>query len=90
VFLGAFNVYRTITIISTAGIVLGAAYFLWTLQRMFLGPLNEKYKDLPEVNGRELFTLVPLGALTVIFGIWPSWLIDIFRVTMAGITSYLP
>ena len=90
VFLGAFNVYRTITIISTAGIVLGAAYFLWTLQRMFLGPLNEKYKDLPEVNGRELFTLVPLGARTVIFGIWPSWLIDLFRVTMAGITSYLP
>jgi NADH-quinone oxidoreductase subunit M len=57
---------------------------------MFLGPLNEKYKDLPEVNGRELFTLVPLGALTVIIGIWPAWLIDLFRVTMAGITSYLP
>ncbi len=90
VFLGAFNVYKTITIASAAGIVLGAAYLLWTLQRMFLGPLNEKYKDLPEVNGREIFTLAPLGAITVIVGIWPTWLIDVFRVTMAGITSYLP
>ncbi len=90
VFLGAFNVYKIITIASTLGIVLGAAYLLWTLQRMFLGPLNEKYKDLPEINGRELFTLVPLGAITVVIGIWPTWLIELFRVTMAGITSYLP
>jgi NADH-quinone oxidoreductase subunit M len=90
VFIGAFDVYRVITIASTAGIVLGAAYLLWTLQRMFLGPLNEKYKTLPEINGRELFTLVPLGAITVIVGIYPKWVIDLFRVSMDGILGYLP
>jgi NADH-quinone oxidoreductase subunit M len=90
VFIGAFDVYRVITIASTAGIVLGAAYLLWTLQRMFLGPLNEKYKTLPEINGRELFTLVPLGAITVIVGIYPKWVIDVFRVSMDGILGYLP
>lgn len=90
VFIGAFDVYRWITVASTAGIVLGAAYLLWTLQRMFLGPLNEKYKALPEVNGRELFTLVPLGAITVVVGIYPRMVIDIFRVSMQGILGYLP
>jgi NADH-quinone oxidoreductase subunit M len=90
VFIGAFNVYRWITIASTAGIVLGAAYLLWTLQRVFLGPLNEKYRTLPEINARELFTLVPLGAIVIVVGIYPKWVIDLFQVSMAGILSYLP
>jgi NADH-quinone oxidoreductase subunit M len=90
VFIGAFNVYRWITIASTAGIVLGAAYLLWTLQRVFLGPLNEKYRTLPEINGRELFTLAPLAAIVIVVGIYPKWVIDVFQVSMAGILSYLP
>jgi len=90
VFLGAFSTYRWITIVSTSGIVLGAAYLLWTLQRVFFGPLNEKYKALPEINARELFTLVPLGAITIIVGIYPRWVMDLFRVSMDGILSYIP
>ncbi len=54
-----------------AGIVLTAGYMLWTLQRMFLGTLNEKYKTLPDINGRELFTLVPLGLIVIFLGIFP-------------------
>ncbi len=90
VFLGSFTAYRWITIVSTLGLVLGAAYLLWTLQRMFFGPLNEKYKNLPEINARELFTLVPLGAITILVGIYPRWVLDLFRVSMDGILSYLP
>ncbi|MDP7071496.1 MAG: NADH-quinone oxidoreductase subunit M [Candidatus Marinimicrobia bacterium] len=70
-FLGAFPVFRTIVILATIGILLNAAYFLWAFQRMFLGKLNEKYKDLPEINGRELFTVVPLAVITILFGIYP-------------------
>jgi len=61
VFMGAFPVYRTLTIIAALGIVIGAAYVLWMLQRVFLGPQNDKWKDLPDINTREMFTLVPLG-----------------------------
>ena len=44
VFIGAFGVdtLRILTMISTLGILLGAAYMLWTFQRIFFGPLNEK------------------------------------------------
>jgi len=73
-FLGAFQSpqIRTITIVSTVGIVLTAAYMLWTLQRVFLGTLPEKWKDLTDINGRELFTLVPLAIIVIILGIYPS------------------
>ena len=85
VFLGAFPVYRTIVVISTLGILLNAAYFLWSYQRIFLGKLNEKYVDLPEISGRELFTLVPLAVLVILLGVYPSPLIDIMKTTMAHI-----
>ena len=44
---GAFEKFEMLTILSTIGIVVGAAYFLWTLQRVFLGTLNPKYENTP-------------------------------------------
>ena len=77
--LGAYSKFKMLTIFSTIGIVVGAAYFLWTLQRVFLGQLNPKYADMPEINGREVVTLVPLGILTIVLGIWPAFIINMFN-----------
>jgi NADH-quinone oxidoreductase subunit M len=78
-FLGAFQreSIRVITIISTLGIILTAAYMLWTLQRVFLGQPNEKWVSLPDVNAREIFTLVPLAIIVLALGIYPSLMLDI-------------
>ena len=85
-FLGAFGSevfdLRWITVISTIGIIITAGYFLWTYQRMFLGELNPKYADLPEINGRELFTLVPIAVLVVVLGIYPAPLLDLMKVSL--------
>jgi NADH-quinone oxidoreductase subunit M len=48
---------------------------LWTLQRMFLGNLNPKYANLPEINGRELFTLVPLALIVIYLGVYPAGIV---------------
>lgn len=76
-FLGAFQSFKWITIASTLGIVLTAAYMLWTLQRVFLGTLPEKWKNLPDINGRELFTLVPLAIIVIWLGIYPAPALDL-------------
>ncbi|MCX7985170.1 MAG: NADH-quinone oxidoreductase subunit M [Bacteroidetes bacterium] len=77
-FLGAFQneSIRLITIISTVGIILTAAYMLWTLQRVFLGHPHEKWRSLPDVSPRELFTLVPLAVIVIVLGIYPSLMIN--------------
>jgi NADH-quinone oxidoreductase subunit M len=84
-FLGAFSSetfdLKVYTIISTLGIVLTAGYMLWTLQRMFLGKLNPKYENLPEINGRELFTLVPLGIIVVLLGVYPKPLLSLLEIS---------
>ena len=87
--LGAYDKFKLLTILSTIGIVVGAAYFLWTLQRVFLGTLNPKYEDLPEINGREILTLVPLGILTIVLGVWPNFAIDMFRESVTNLIDVL-
>ncbi len=90
-FLGAFGStmfnLKTITVISTAGIVLTAGYFLWTFQRMFLGELNPKYANLPEINGRELFTLVPLAVIVILLGVYPAPLLNLIKTSLNGLVQ---
>ncbi len=81
-FIGAFPVFRTVVIISTLGILLNAAYFLWAFQRIFFGPANEKYSDLPEITRLELFTVVPLAVITLFLGIYPTPFLDMIKETM--------
>ncbi|HHE47277.1 MAG TPA: NADH-quinone oxidoreductase subunit M, partial [Bacteroidetes bacterium] len=82
VFVGAFPVWRTLTIISIFGIIITAAYHLWTLQRIFFGATNPKYENLPDINGRELFTLVPLAAVVLSLGIWPHPITDLMNSSL--------
>jgi NADH-quinone oxidoreductase subunit M len=82
VLLGGFKNYQAITILCSTGIVLGAAYMLWTFQRVFLGPLNEKYVSLPEINRREIFTLVPLSILTIVLGFYPHPVLGLFGASV--------
>jgi NADH-quinone oxidoreductase subunit M len=88
-FIGAFPVFKGIVIASTIGILLNAAYFLWAFQRVFFGKLNEKYTDIPEINKRELFTVIPLLIITLFFGIYPAPYLDMISSTMNVIIEHV-
>jgi NADH-quinone oxidoreductase subunit M len=90
VFLGAFNSgigsaeggalrisFQSMTIVAAVGVVLTAAYLLWMMQRVFFGPLNEKYKGYGDLTGREMFSLLPLVVVVVVLGVYPKPLIDL-------------
>ena len=81
-FIGAFPVWQTLTILSVLGIIITAGYLLWTIQRMFFGPVNEKYAMLPDINARELFTLIPLALIVIFLGIWPHPVLDLMNTSM--------
>ncbi|MBN1504954.1 MAG: NADH-quinone oxidoreductase subunit M [Candidatus Eisenbacteria bacterium] len=88
-FVGAFPVFKTIVMISAVGIVITAGYFLWTLQRMFLGKPQEKYAGFPDLSARELVTLVPLQVLTVFIGVYPWLIIDFMNSSMESLSHFL-
>jgi NADH-quinone oxidoreductase subunit M len=87
VLVGAWGVFPVLTSLSVIGIVITAAFLLWTLQRVFLGPLNEKYKDFPDIDKRELFTIIPLAFLCVLLGVLPQILLGHMEVTMEQIRA---
>jgi NADH-quinone oxidoreductase subunit M len=85
VFTGAFPTYRILTMVSALAVVITAAYYLWAMQRMFLGKLNEKYVGLSDLTWRERFTLYPLAALIVILGIYPMPALNLINKTLLSI-----
>ncbi|MDO8644948.1 MAG: NADH-quinone oxidoreductase subunit M [bacterium] len=88
-FLGGFKVWPLYTIISALGVVLTAAYMLWTYQKVFLGPVNEKYKGLPEINSREMVTLVPLVIIVLILGVYPKPMLDLMNSSLTALSGLM-
>ena len=79
-------------IIAIAGIVLGAAYFLWTLQRMFFGTLRLKGGDawlplLTEPNGREWAVLLTISVLSVYLGLAPGKLLQLTESAVMNLVA---
>ena len=88
-FIGAFQVFRTVTIISTLGIVLTAGYMLWTLQRVFLGQLPERWRTLPDISTRELISLVPLAIIVIFLGIYPSPMLNMMNASVNHLVEFV-
>lgn len=89
-FLGAFPAWKLWTILSVSGILVTAAFFLRMLQKVFLGPFNEKWKDLPDMDARELIAVSPLAVLMLLFGLWPRMVLDLMNPTIKVMTNMFP
>jgi len=71
---------RWIGMLAVLGIIISAGYYLWTLQRMFFGKYwtREASWDqfMKDLSIREWLMLAPLAVLVVVFGVFPSLLLD--------------
>ena len=79
---GSFATLPWQTVLSATAVVITAAYYLWTIQRIFLGNLNPKYAHLPDLNWRERLTLYPLGALAILFGFYPNVMLRLINTDL--------
>jgi NADH-quinone oxidoreductase subunit M len=63
---------------ATFGLLLGAGYFLWTIQRMFYGHFSVKVPvaELNDIDSREYIMLLPLALAALFFGILPQPLLN--------------
>lgn len=87
ILLGAFKsnsfnglIHESFAVISTLGLILGAGYYLWTIQRMFFGPFHlkgeGKAEQLTPLSAREFLILIPLCAAAFLFGIFPQIILN--------------
>jgi NADH-quinone oxidoreductase subunit M len=81
VLVGAFVFSPIVAAIATFCMILAAGYLLWMYQRMVFGELSDFFRNLghhlTDMTPTEILTLAPLGALIVVFGVFPSLILDL-------------
>lgn len=81
VFQGAFAFNPWTAAVVALVMILAAAYLLWMLQRVLFGPLSDFLRGLghhlTDLRPIEILTLAPLGALTVILGLFPGLVLEL-------------
>jgi NADH-quinone oxidoreductase subunit M len=70
---------KVMVYIAVLGIVLGAAYLLWMLQRVIFGKYNEKLGELKRITWLEFITLLPLIVIIILVGVYPTPIINMIN-----------
>jgi NADH-quinone oxidoreductase subunit M len=65
-------------VLAASGVILGAAYMLWMVQRVFFGPITRpENASLSDMSRRELAVTLPFVVLVVVMGLKPQPLLDV-------------
>jgi NADH-quinone oxidoreductase subunit M len=91
IFLGVFEAYSFVAILVVFSIIFTAGYFLWTLQRL---GFREPVETVPEhVEDLEFWTetipFVILIVFAIIFGLYPSWLLNMMEASVTNLVMIL-
>jgi NADH-quinone oxidoreductase subunit M len=78
---------QAVTLVSGLGVIIGAAYLLWLLKRLFFGPLQERWNSLPDATYSEVFVLATLAVLVMAFGFSPQWITRHFEPDVSRIAG---
>lgn len=89
IFLGIYERYTTITVLALFGLLIGAAYLLWMFKRMFFGEVNPEVKEYEDMTKLEVFYMIPLCVAVILFGLWPSPILNIMKASVGNLVSML-
>jgi NADH-quinone oxidoreductase subunit M len=93
VFLGAFPVYKIVTVLAATGVIFTAAYHLWAMQRIQLGKWNDAVwhdkSHFPDMNMREALTLIPMAVVVLILGFYPMPVLDLINNGMNDLLHHV-
>jgi NADH-quinone oxidoreductase subunit M len=81
---------KVFAVLAALTVVLTAAYILWTLQRVFLGPIvNPEYRKYSDIEPRELACIIPLVIFSVLLGVVPNLLLAWMEPSVRGLVDTL-
>lgn len=77
ILLGTFKANKMFAVVAASGVILGAVYMLWMVQRVFFGPItNPKNEKLTDLNLREMAYFAPLIVLIFWIGLYPNFFLS--------------
>jgi NADH-quinone oxidoreductase subunit M len=81
--LAAFQSNTWVAFFATFGVILSAGYALWLYARTIYGKLEKpELAWMPDMTARELGILAPLAIFTILFGIFPWLITDLYGPTI--------
>ena len=89
IFKGVFPLAPWAAAISTIGILVTAIFLLTLIQRVFCGPLNERWAKMPDLTTAERFLVLPSIALMFVLGIWPQFILGAVDATVVKLVQQL-
>jgi len=89
IFKGAFPLATWATVLSVLGLLLTAVFILTILQRVFSGPLQEKWSQMPDITIGEQLTLLPPIALMFVLGVYPQLVLGVISSTVLQMVHQL-
>ena len=87
ILLGAYESNRLVAAVGATGMVLGAVYMLWAVQRVFFGPAEGENATLEDLDGIELAGLLPLLLAAVVMGLFPGPFLARIEPALKGLTQ---
>ncbi len=89
IFKGVFPLTPWAAALSVIGLLVTAIFILTILQRVFAGPLNEKWAKLPDLTLRERVLVgIPI-ALMFVLGLYPRLVLDVINSTAVRMVEQL-
>ncbi len=85
---GAFQNNTWVSFFAATGVILSAAYALWLYRRVVFGKLEKaNLAHITDMTPREAVALIPLIVLTILFGVFPSPILDVFGASVEGLMA---
>jgi NADH-quinone oxidoreductase subunit M len=86
VILAAFKANVWYGIIASTTLIIGAAYTLWMVKRVFFGEVaNENVEKLEDLNKREFVIMATLAIAVLVVGLYPAPIIEIMHTSVANL-----
>ncbi len=90
VILAAFHASFWFAFAAAMTLILGAAYSLWLVKRVFYGEVaNDNVASLKDLDGREWFMLTVLAVFTLGLGLWPFPLIELMEPSIQNLVEHI-
>ncbi len=90
VFIASFKVYPVRGTLAICALVISALFMLRVVQRTFYGEKNERFAHLPDVSFGLGIPRMILVAVIVLFGFYPSLMLDLVQTASVPFINRLP
>jgi NADH-quinone oxidoreductase subunit M len=88
IFRGVFPLAWVAATVSVLGLLITAAVILTVIQKVFTGPVPERWSAFPDLHRGELMATAPVIGLMILIGILPQLIVDSVNPTVVNLLAH--